>query len=220
MSLHGARGETHDRATATAGSFEALFRGADRLRARGVEVVLKTPLTRLNEDEIEGMERLADERGLALRLDPVLTPRDDGDPGPLAFRASAAAVAHAYARLVARGLGVQEERVAGGTNCGLGRTTLAIDPEGFVFPCLQWRRVPLGNVRETPLPAMWARSAERAHAAEVARRANDLLVAEGGALATFPYCPALALQETGDPLRPAEAHRERALIAASSVRPR
>ena len=214
MSLHGAGAPTHDRATSTPGSFGALFRGVDRLLRRGVVVVLKTPLTRLNEGEIDGMQRLAEERGVAWRLDPVLTPRDDGDPGPLDFRASAAAVARIYAKLAALGQRLQEERVAGGTNCGLGRTTIAIDPEGDVFPCLQWRRAPLGNVRETPLPEMWAGSAERAYAAEVARRANDRMVGEGGALATFPFCPALALQRTGDPFHPDDGHRERAEIAA------
>ncbi|HEX9187074.1 MAG TPA: radical SAM protein, partial [Vicinamibacteria bacterium] len=143
MSLHGAVAATHDRATATPGSFEALFRGADRLLGRGVLVVLKTPLTRWNEGEIDGMRRLAGERGVTWRLDPVLTPRDDGDPGPLGFRASAEAVARAYAMLAEVGQAPREERVAGGTNCGLGRTTIAVDPEGFVFPCLQWRRAPL-----------------------------------------------------------------------------
>ncbi|HEX9189691.1 MAG TPA: hypothetical protein VGB87_21630, partial [Vicinamibacteria bacterium] len=67
---------------------------------------------------------------------------------------------------------------------------------------------------DTPLPEMWARSTERAHAAEVALRANERLLEAGGALATFPFCPALALQRTGDPFRPDDDHRERAEIAA------
>jgi MoaA/NifB/PqqE/SkfB family radical SAM enzyme len=45
LSLHGATAETHDRATATPGSFDAMLRGLDRLLARKVGVVLKTPLT-------------------------------------------------------------------------------------------------------------------------------------------------------------------------------
>jgi MoaA/NifB/PqqE/SkfB family radical SAM enzyme len=213
LSLHGATARTHDRATATPGSFEAVLRGVDRLLARGVGVVLKTPLTRLSEGEMEGLRRLAGERGVPWRLDPVLTPRDDGDAGPLAWRASATAVERAFRELAALGQLPQEERMAGGTNCGLGRTTIAVDPEGNVFPCLQWRRVPLGNVRETRLVEMWAGSSERLHAASVARAANDRLVDAGGALASFPFCPALALQRTGDPLQPDDGHREQATIA-------
>ena len=214
LSLHGATAQTHDRATATPGSFDAMLRGLDRLLARGVGVVLKTPLTRLNEAELAGMRRIADERGVPWRVDPVLTPRDDGDAGPLAYRASDEATEQVFRELASLGQLPQEDRAEGGTNCGLGRTTLAVDPEGNVFPCLQWRRAPLGNVRVTPLRDMWAGSAERLLAASVARAANDRLVEKGGALASFPFCPALALQRTGDPLQPDETHRAQAEAAA------
>jgi len=213
LSLHGATAATHDRATATPGSFDAMTRGLDRLLARKVGVVLKTPLTHLNEAEMEGMRRIAEERGVPWRVDPVLTPRDDGDAGPLAYRASPEAVSRMFRELAALGQLPLEQRAEGGTNCGLGRTTIAVDPEGNVFPCLQWRRAPLGNVRETPLPSMWAGSTERLFAASVARSANDTLVAAGGAVSSFPFCPALALQRTGDPLRPDESHVEQAEIA-------
>ena len=213
LSLHGAAAETHDRATATPGSFDSMRRGLDRLLDRSVAVVLKAPLTRLNEAEMDGMRRIADERGVPLRIDPVLTPRDDGDAGPLSYRASAEAVERMFRALRAQGQLPGEERAAGGTNCGLGRTTIAVDPEGNVFPCLQWRRAPLGNVRVTPLREMWGTAPERLEAASVARAANDRMVEAGGALASFPFCPALALQSTGDPLRPDDGHREQAEIA-------
>jgi MoaA/NifB/PqqE/SkfB family radical SAM enzyme len=214
LSLHGARASTHDRATVTPGSFESMLRGCDRLLGAGAPVVLKSPLTSLNEDELEGMRRIAGERGVPLRLDPVLTPRDDGDRGPLAYRASIGAVDRIYRELGAAGELPGEQRVEGGTNCGLGRTTLAIDPEGNVFPCMQWRRKALGNVRDKSLVAIWRESDERVHAAATARAANDAILAAGGALAAFPFCPALALQRTGDALQPDESHVELAEAAA------
>jgi MoaA/NifB/PqqE/SkfB family radical SAM enzyme len=214
LSLHGARPETHDRATATPGSFAAMLRGVDRLRERDVPLVLKTPVTRLNEDELDGMRQVAESRGIALRLDAVLTPRDDGDPGPLAYRATPAGLRRVYRALAAQGVLPREERVKGGANCGLGRTTLAIDPEGNVFPCLQWRRAALGNVRETPLGVVWSGSEERERAAAVARAANDRMAEAGPALTAFPYCPALAQQLTGDPLQPDAGHVEQAEAAA------
>jgi MoaA/NifB/PqqE/SkfB family radical SAM enzyme len=214
LSLHGACAPTHDRATATPGSFDAMLRGLDRLLREKVAVVLKTPLTRLNEDEMEGMQRIAAERGVPLRLDAALTPRDDGDPGPLAYRASPAAVERMFRAIAAEGRIPHEERVAGGTNCGLGRTTLAIDPEGNVFPCMQWRRAPLGNIRNAPLGSVWRESEERAFAAATSRAANDRIAAAGGALAAFPFCPALAQQNTGDPLEPDAGHIEQAEAAA------
>lgn len=213
LSLHGARAGTHDRATATPGSFDAMLKGLDRLLARGVAVVLKTPLTRLNEAELDEMRKIATGRGVPWRVDAALTPRDDGDPGPLAFRASTRAVEQMFHLLREAGQLPREERAEGGTNCGLGRTTMAVDPEGSVFPCMQWRRSPLGNVRETPLREIWAGSLERRAAAQAAQAANGRMLEAGGALASFPFCPALALQRTGDPLTPDEGHREQAEIA-------
>lgn len=214
LSIHGACAATHDRATGTPGSFDAMLRGLDRLRRHGVAIVLKSPLTRLNEDEMEAMQGIAADRGVPLRLDPVLTPRDDGDRGPLAYRASPAAVDRMLRALARTGQVPHEERVRGGTNCGLGRITLAIDPEGNVFPCLQWRRAALGNVREASLAGLWAESEERAAAAATAQAANERMLDAGGALATFPFCPALALQRTGDALQPDHDHVEQAEAAA------
>ena len=106
------------------------------------------------------------------------------------------------------------ERTTGGANCGLGRITLAVDPEGNVYPCMQWRHRALGNVRTTPLRELWHASEVRREAADVSTRVNDRLVAEGGAISEFPYCPAIAMQETGDPLVPDRGFRLRAEIAA------
>ena len=219
LSLHGATAATHDRATATPGSFDALLRGLDRLLARKVAVVLKTPLTRLNEAEMDGMRRIADERGVPWRIDPVLTPRDDGDAGPLAVPGLAGGgVAGCSGSSRPSASCPHEERAKGGTNCGLGRTTIAVDPEGNVFPCLQWRRAPLGQRARDPAPVDVG-GLDRAPLRRrpwPAPRTTPWSTA-GGALASFPFCPALALQHTGDPLRPDESHVEQA-EAAERVR--
>ena len=213
-SIHGSNADTHDRSTATPGSFVALLRGVDRLLERGVPVVLKTPVTRMNEDEIDGISAIAEERSVPWRVDPVLTPRDDGDTGPLAYKASRKGVERIYQRLATAGQLPHEERLKGGVNCGLGRTTLAVDPEGNVYPCIQWRKAPLGNVRDMPLREMWPNSDARVEVAAVARSANDLLVDEGGSLSACPFCLALAQQSTGDPLKIEPGHRELAEAAA------
>jgi hypothetical protein len=43
--------------------------------------------------------------------------------------------------------------------------------------------------------------------------ANDALLDARGGLARFPFCPALALERSGDPARPDEDHRQRAALA-------
>jgi MoaA/NifB/PqqE/SkfB family radical SAM enzyme len=213
MSLHGARAETHDRTTGKPGSFVAMLEAFDRLRARGVPLLLKSPVTSINEDELEGMAGLADRLEVSLNMDPSLTPRDDGDLSPLAYAPSRAGVERLFRLVAARGRLPTTGREAGGLNCGLGRITMAIDPEGNVFPCLQWRRRPLGNVREGPLRALWPSSPGRLEAAAAARTANDRLVEAGGALAAFPFCPALMRERSGDAATPDAWHRMVADIA-------
>jgi MoaA/NifB/PqqE/SkfB family radical SAM enzyme len=214
MSIHGARAETHERATAAPGSFEALLVALERLKRRGVPLVLKTVLTRLNEAELDEMIAFVAGLGVPYRLDSTLTPRDNGDRGPLAFRASPEAVERLYRRLAAIGQLPEAERWTGGSNCGLGRVTVAIDPEGNVYPCMQWRHSSLGNVRATRLAELWRGSPVREHSAGVSREANDRLAGSGQALSRFPFCPALAQQRSGDPLALDEQHRFEADLAA------
>ncbi len=215
MSLHGATAETHERATGAPGSFEALLRGLDRLAHRGVPLLLKSLVTSLNEHELDGMIALAAQRGIPHQLDATVTPRDDGDLTPLRYRPSPEAVRRMYQRAGGQGRLPRAERVTGAANCGLGRVTVAIDPEGEVYPCLQWRSTSLGNVRVTRLRELWHGSEARAEAADVAVAANDRMLARGGAQASFPFCPALAAQHTGNPLDPGDEHRAHAEIVES-----
>jgi MoaA/NifB/PqqE/SkfB family radical SAM enzyme len=217
LSLHGASATTHDATTRCPGSFRAVLQAVDRLRRRGVSVLLKTPLTRLNEGEIDGMVQLCAEHGVPVRFDPRITARDDGDSSPLAWAPSPAALDALMARLSELGQLPVSTRTAGGTNCGLGRMTLAVDPEGNVFPCIQWRARALGNVRKVALRTIWRESQARQEAADVARHANDRLLTLGSDLATFPYCPAVAFAETGDPLLP---DRGQLRVAAAAARAR
>jgi MoaA/NifB/PqqE/SkfB family radical SAM enzyme len=214
LSLHGANADTHDRTTGRPGSYDALFGGLSALRNAGVPAVLKTPLTSLNEDELDAMIALVAELGLPYRIDPTLTPRDDGDRAPLSYRVSPQAAERLMRRLSELGrLPGANTREEGGYNCGLGRMTLAVDPEGNVFPCLQWRHTSLGNVRRTRLADLWSDSPERREAAEVSRTANDQLARLGGAVSRFSFCPALAAQHTGDPLALDDDFLSRAAVA-------
>ncbi len=213
LSLHGSRAGTHDRATGVPGSFDSLCAAIAVLKASGVRIALKTPLTRLNQDELEEMVAFGERGGGTHVIDPMLTPRDDGSRAPLSWSPSPAAVEQLYQLLAARGRLPERSRDRGGVNCGVGRITLTIDPEGRVYPCVQWRHSALGSVRERPLGAIWRDSLERMNVASVARTANDLLVDECGALASFPYCPALAAKHTGDPLVADASQRQLAEMA-------
>ncbi len=199
MSLHGASETVHDATTSSPGSFLALWRAADALVARDVPVLLKTPLTRLNEGEIEEICALVKAHGIYHRVDGYLTPTDSGNCAPLEFQASSDSVATLTKLLRHVGEDPEVSRSPGGTNCGLGRMTVAIDPEGWVFPCIQWRHSTMGSVRQTPLINLWPGSVVRKKAAAVAHEVNDWLLGLGEPDASKHYCPAEVLLRTGNP---------------------
>ena len=183
MSLHGATPETHDKATCRPGSQAAMLRGLDALQGLGVTVVLKTPVTSINEHELGAMIAMVSRLGVPYKIDPNITARDDGDPKPLDWAPSREAMRAALEIGLRTETVHPVERTPGGINCKLGTTVLTIDPEGNVFPCHQWRHASIGNVKVTPLREMWFGSEVRAEARQIARQANDMLVERGGALA-------------------------------------
>jgi len=171
--IHGATAEIHDRTTRHPGSFDATWRGIDLMRKSGINVVLKTVTTRVNRHQIDQIAELAEELGLPLRIDEQILPRDDGDPGPLEWSTSKTP-AQSFPE------DSQPEPSAGSARCGLGRSTLTIDPSGQVFPCILWRESVYGNLREAPLDTIWRRPLRRRLAAlavvtpnQTSRNTND-----------------------------------------------
>ena len=196
LSLHGATPATHERQTRVPGSFGGLLRAVEAFRRAGQRIELRTVLTRYNEHEIEELFALADRLGAPLLVDPVVTPRADGDPSPLALAASTAGVRRLGELLARRAAAVPESAddgcpsPRGRRHCGAGTSTLAVDPSGDVLPCVEWR-LPLGNLRRSTLreiwessPVLWAvrRRNERARETVAGQRPEEAAA----------FCPALA----------------------------
>ena len=216
-SLHGATAVVHDSATARPGSFSKLIAAILCLLDAGVPISVKTPVTRMNEHELDEMIALVQTWGVPHRLDPTITPRDNGDLSPLQLTASLETRRRLARMEVETGSVVTAvTRVEGGTNCGLGRTSLAIDPEGNVYPCMQWRHRALGNVRQTRLRDLWPQSPVRQEAAQIAIEANSRMMALGGSASQYSFCPALAYQEAGSAVAPNETFLQRAELAAEA----
>ncbi|HVT03010.1 MAG TPA: SPASM domain-containing protein, partial [Thermoanaerobaculia bacterium] len=169
------------------------------LRSRNVRLRLKTPLCSWNEHQIDAMIQLVESLGVSYNIDPHISPRDDGDTSPLHFRISTEARERIMRQQIESGA-LLNERTEGGANCGLGRTTLAVDPEGNVFPCLSWKHEALGNVREVRLRDLWQSSERRKSAAATSDAANEKLLQAGENIAPLPFCPATAARKTGTPL--------------------
>ena len=223
VSIHGAKAATHDRQTRVDGSFTRLLRNIEAMREAGLRVKANSTLTRWNEDELDDLFALCDDLDVLLQIDPEVSPRDDGDLGPLSLTASPAAIQNHLTILKTRAANLktkaetptrspaEERRTAfEGTDkhCGAGSSNIAVDPYGNVLPCVQWRS-PVGNLHDLSLKEIWSHAAGLDEAREITTEARTMIDAlrEPGQLMNF--CPGAAHAHHGDPLAlyPAAKHR-------------
>jgi len=148
VTLYGASSATYERITGTRGSFATVHNGIERLLGAGLSVGLKSMVLRDNVHEISAMARLAQDLGLPYRVDPLVTPRLDGDCRPLAQRVEpelAAEVEFGIERQASAMAQVLELRRTGRLEgapsdrlfrCGAGQASFHVGPAGFMHPCL------------------------------------------------------------------------------------
>jgi len=245
VSIHGATAAIHDRQTRTDGSFTRLMANLQECLALGLRLKLHCTLTAWNEHELDAMYALADGLSVPLQVDSRVTPRDNGDRSPLAMTASPQGLALHFRlqeeRLTAKaGRGGRQHSKADGTGrpatpradpntrtpdqaiagsskqCGAGSSTVAVDPYGNVYPCVQWRR-PLGNLHRQTVKEIWNGGSRlddiRALTIE-AKRLVDGFGSNGGEL---DFCPGLAELNTGDPLLVYPEMRRYALLNSKGL---
>ena len=224
VSLHGSQAETHDRQTRVPGSFEQLVTNLREMRSLGLRIKINSTMTRWNEDEVEGMLALAMELAAPIHIDPVVTPRDDGDTSPLSIAPSREGVERLL-EAQRRAAGSEEETLTvgregdewmptptEGKHCGAGAGGLAIDPLGNVYPCVQWRRS-VGNLHQRSIREIWQGS----EGLDEVRRLNEEVKTVVSGLGSWGqglnFCPGSAVQETGSPFGIYDSARQRADVA-------
>ncbi len=242
VSLHGAQAATHDRQTRVVGSHQKLINNLRQMRQLGMRVKINCTLTRWNEDEIEAMLDLAVELGYPVHIDPVVTPRDDGDTTPLSIAPSRqgverllaiqqqigqrAAAAEASSReagaasstapqitIGRQGDEMMPANVAGQKkHCGAGSGGVAIDPYGNVFPCVQWRHA-VGNLHQQSITEIWRSSGQLDHIRRLNEQVKETLAVHGAWGQGLNFCPGSAVQETGSPFGIYDSARRRADVA-------
>jgi radical SAM protein with 4Fe4S-binding SPASM domain len=211
VSIYGATEATYELITGVPGSFRRAWRGIEQLLDRGVRVGLKTMILRDNVEEVGAMEAIARDLGLRFRLDPLVTPRLNGDLTPLEQRvdperAVDIELSSGKRRAELRRFFVRQ-RAAGtpGTGapgelyyCGAGIASFHIDPHGFMHPCLMSPGITY-NAANMGFAAAW----------EAVTAAIDHVTWDGaGGCADCPtidlcgYCPGLFDLEQASPSQP------------------
>ena len=163
LSIFSDKAEEHDRITRMPGSFARLMRNIQLLKQYGLRIYLKTVAMNVNINAIHGVRSLGKELGVfAHKFTCEVSPRIDGDiDRPFQYQMDEAQLEEYLKEFVdewepspLQDVPPKEAARLKGT-CGPGTNGCAISPYGDVFPCMAWRVVPIGNVREKSLKEMW-----------------------------------------------------------------
>jgi MoaA/NifB/PqqE/SkfB family radical SAM enzyme len=201
VSLYSADPAVHDRMTRRKGSHAMTAAAVERLRARGIEVIVNCLLTSANIEGALALEDWAAARGVRVQFDPMITPKSDGSLDPTVHRATEAQLVAYYRAQRARGKGPLPSATGGPDDpvCNQGRGKCAVNAYGDLLTCLEVRD-PIGNLREKPFAELW-----RSEKAESLRgyRNRDLRFDPASGDGEFcDHCPGMAGAETGDRMAP------------------
>lgn len=154
VTLYGATEGVYEKVTGTAGSFGRVRRGIERLLDLGITVGLKSVILRDNEHEIAAMEAFAQSLGVHYRVDPLITPRLDGDRAPLVHRVDAERAVEiematgSHRQRMIEFLDRHEATVDKAAvpsrksyRCGAGVANFHVDPWGYMHPCIMGRSI-------------------------------------------------------------------------------
>ncbi len=158
MSLHGAEAQTHNTFTGMEGSFSDLMKAVDLLKSRNISILLKTNITKNNQEEIEQIKNLVEDLNVEHIFDTVILPKSDGNTDVQSLVADYDFRKYYWSEVF------QEEPESNISPseikavCGAGSTGISIGPYGNVFPCPVWRKS-LGNIRAQKLKNILNKSA-------------------------------------------------------------
>ena len=183
MSFYSGDPHIHDHITQIRGSWQRTLDAAERLRARRVPVVLKTPLMSMNANAFDEVQRVAERLGCNVQLDPKVTTREDGDVGPLRHRPSDEAVRGYYARALPADDTAPPPKALDITPCRAGQDVCGITPQGLVTAC---HTIPIygGDLRRQSFREIWRGSPEIQRIRELTWSRID----ECNACDLRPYC--------------------------------
>jgi len=210
ISIYSERSEVHDAITKLPGSLRRSLEAIRLLKTHGVRVTIANVLMTANLFDDAGVLKLAKALGVSYTLDPMVTPKMDGDTSVLALRAPLWALQKAVRNWELAGsmhedsviAPVPVSDVAEDLPCTAGHNSCYISPYGDVFPCVQFP-LPSGNVRRQDFLEIWKTSRELTQVREI--RNKDLSTCSSCShVSCCSRCPGLAYME-GDMRGPSTA---------------
>lgn len=157
ISIHGASDHSHDLITGTQGSFQKALSAIKMLRTRNCPVRIKTPVTRINQDELEQINELALNLNCVITFDPFISPTLNRDKEPLALKPDFKKLVDYFEYTIMDNEGDiinLEPKKINDPLCGMARNSLAITAEGNIQSCMRVP-IPLGTIYQHTLSHIW-----------------------------------------------------------------
>ena len=220
VSIYSLNSRIHDGITRVPGSLDRSLQGIMVLQRAGIVASVVVMAMRSNFEELSVIDDYFFDLNVPVKFATNILPdmSSGTDLDSLALDEDQAAIAmEAGLRAAARRGASRAFRpqMAGEADvCVAGRTSLYINPEGEVWPCLTFPMV-LGNVRDRPIAEIWNDSEER-KALAAWKNAERTECTGCGASGVCGYCPGEAFRRTGSyRVAPPEFHtRARAQLRA------
>ncbi|OGF62386.1 MAG: hypothetical protein A2Y62_17205 [Candidatus Fischerbacteria bacterium RBG_13_37_8] len=157
ISIHGAKAETHEALTLVKGSFDKAINAIKLLKGLECPVRFKIPVTKINQEELEQINQMAESMNCYAVFDPFISPTLKGNTKPLELKPdfSKLSLYIDYSIIDNEGDILQlTPRSLDEVLCGLGRILIAITAAGFIQPCM---RVPitLGSIYKDSIIEVW-----------------------------------------------------------------
>ena len=211
ISLYSMDEATFEEITRRRGSLAKTLGGIERLRERGVEVLLKTPMMTLNADHLDDVAAYAERVGAGFHASPTIMARKDGDLTPLRVRVPQEELIPHFGG-PHLGCHIPQEETGGqeGPLCAAANRYCNITSSGDVMAC---NILPGsgGNVRERSFRDVWESSPWLNQVRSI-RRADLHTCKSCSKLSYCGRCHAQALAEDGDLYGPSSYAQERAEI--------
>lgn len=253
VSVYSANSDTHDAITKVPGSFDKSTKALKRLNQAGVRTAMKAIQMRQTVHGWRDTQKLAHDLGAGAEIDFSLTAGADGAEAPLD---------HAITdlkQLIIVALSPDSPLYVGSIDsgfntivrdpdysvCGAGISSIGIDPEGSVVPCLSLPLVS-GSLKTESITEIWGTRNQLVHnnsepstqlpltedVAAVKSEDSDSVLARWSQISLKDYrecgthdrcvwcqrCPGMSMSETGNPLNPSSTNCRTAaarMLAAS-----
>lgn len=217
VSIYSHLAPVHDAITRVPGSLERSLHAIGMLRARGVRTIVACVLMKQNAADWPGVQALARELGAEFTLDPTITPHISGDRTITRLNVGSAQLSQVFraeslvgnvAQFCAPPAPASDDDLDS-TPCSAGHTLCFINPNGDVYPCVQFP-LPCGNVRRRRFAEIWTLSPQLSQVRSI--RARDLPVCSTCThVGSCTRCPGLAFME-GNMYGPSSADCEKSFV--------